>query len=218
MKKILILFFLLSFNISIGQVKYQLYVEEELILKSRELLIQQIGVKEKTGKNDGPKIKEYLKSVNLDEGAAWCQSLQYWCYYMAQKLTGLVNAILPIPKSGVANNTFVYAQKNGKKVKYEAEDNDFIIWRLQSSTWQGHIGRIIEVKKAGWVITVEGNTSNGLSGSQREGNVCARREQNIYHPLGRMNVRGLVGVSPIKKMSVKVPNKEEEKVIIRSFF
>jgi uncharacterized protein (TIGR02594 family) len=39
----------------------------------------EIGVKEKTGKNDGTKVEEYLKTTGLSKGNAWCGAFVNWC-------------------------------------------------------------------------------------------------------------------------------------------
>lgn len=38
----------------------------------------QIGVREKTGNNDGPAVKMYLATCNLSEGYAWCAAFVKW--------------------------------------------------------------------------------------------------------------------------------------------
>lgn len=38
----------------------------------------QIGTYEQTGKNDGPKVEMYLKTVNLPKGYAWCAAFVKW--------------------------------------------------------------------------------------------------------------------------------------------
>ena len=38
----------------------------------------QIGVREKSGKNDGPAVKMYLSTVGLSEGYPWCAAFVKW--------------------------------------------------------------------------------------------------------------------------------------------
>ena len=40
----------------------------------------QVGVREKTGKNDGPEIRKYLLEVDLSEGYAYCAAGLTWCH------------------------------------------------------------------------------------------------------------------------------------------
>jgi hypothetical protein len=78
--------------------------------------------------------------------------------------------------------------KTGKKVPYKAEVGDYIVWKTQGS-WTGHVGLITEVS-GDKVKTIEGNTS---SISVRTGGMVALKTRHIYHPIGKLKVRGLVG-------------------------
>lgn len=198
MKKIfLILILLCCFtSSSISQVKYQLYADSAVIAISRQTLREQVGIKELTGHNDGKQVESYLRSVNLIRGNPWCQALQYYCYYIAVKLLGLPSSYIPIPKSGLANDVYRYAKQNGHKVKYKAEIDDLIVYRLNNSNSKGHIARTDSVGKSGWVTTIEGNTSNDLKGNQREGNGCFKKTRNIFHPISTMYIKCIVGIKP----------------------
>src|SRR5690606_6071530 len=44
----------------------------------RRVYMGEIGVREATGKNDGPRIREYLRYVGLGEGYAWCAAFVCW--------------------------------------------------------------------------------------------------------------------------------------------
>ena len=85
------------------------------------------------------------------------------------------------------------AKKKGVLSEYIPEVNDLIVWKDKWSS-SGHIERIVAVLDNGWVITVGFNTSNGLKGSQANGNGVYYRKRNLYHPLTRiLIVRGLIG-------------------------
>lgn len=190
MKKIL--FFIFFFvTISYSQTKYLVKSDSLLVNKSLELAISENGTKEKTGKNDGYKVEQYLKSVNLRRGNPYCAAFQYYVFMKINDSLSL-NKSIPIAKTGLANGIYNVAKKNGSKGVYEAKINDLIVWKYPDS-YSGHIERIIKVKRGGWVTTIAGNTSNGKTGSQREGNGVFIRERNIYHPIGRMRIRGLIG-------------------------
>ncbi len=45
-----------------------------------EVATSQIGVKEKTGRNDGKEVAMYLKTYGLPEGYAWCAAFVNWVY------------------------------------------------------------------------------------------------------------------------------------------
>ena len=67
-------------------------------MTSREKVIavaaQEIGVLEATGKNDGPRVEAYLKSVGLAKGNPYCAAGVYWS---GKQALGNVN---PYPRSG----------------------------------------------------------------------------------------------------------------------
>ena len=44
----------------------------------RRIYTAEIGVREQTGRNDGPRIGEYLRYVGLDEGYAYCAAFTCW--------------------------------------------------------------------------------------------------------------------------------------------
>ncbi len=61
--------------------------------------VSQIGVHEQGGNNAGPEVNQYLASVGLDPGYAWCSAFVYWCFKQAAAQLGLVN---PCPKTAGA--------------------------------------------------------------------------------------------------------------------
>jgi len=184
MKKI-IWFFIIT-QAALSQLKYELPCKQELLLKSEQIALEQVGTKELTGKNDGRQVEIYQITVGLPKGSAYCAAGQYYCYYQACYQLQLNYNEIPFPKTGLANKVFNFAAINGQKKHYVPKRHDFIVWR-NGSTPFGHIERIISKGKAGWVKTVAFNTSlNNVQGVHI-------KKRNIYHPLSRMKVRGLVG-------------------------
>ena len=192
-----ILLLLLSLTCS-GQSKYELNCEPYLIELSRDSMLAQVGVKEKTGHNDGYKVEQYLKSVGLKKGNPYCAAGQYWCFAVNAKKT----TDIPIPKSGLANSAFNYAKKHGVKVGYFPAIDDLLIWQIAKAI-QGHIERITKVINAKFVMTVGFNTSNGKKGSQSDGNGVFPRLRDLYNPIGRLLIKGLVGIKPIRTTAEK---------------
>lgn len=174
--------------------KYEVPVNAHLLHCSRTVLLANVGVKELTGNNDGPKIRLFLKSVGINHDASYCAAYQYYCFDAITE----DKSMIPIKRTGVANQIYSDAKKRGKSVYYSPAVDDLITWKYGGS-WRGHIERVIEVHPAGWVITVGANTSNGKTGSQREGNGVFKRRRNVLHPLGRMNIRGLIGFNTEEK-------------------
>ena len=174
---IILVFFLLTAN-SISAVKYALPIAEDKQIEVIQLAKTQIGIKEET---NSKQIQKYLESVGIYTKASWCSAFQYWLqkqiYYQPY-----------YPRSAVANSIYDKAVKTGKKVPYKAEVGDYIVWKDPGS-WTGHVGLVIEVS-GDQVKTIEGNTS---SISVRTGGMVAEKMRHIYHPIGKLKVRGLVG-------------------------
>ncbi len=168
--------------------KYLLPANLQVLHCSRSIMLSEVGTKEKTGKNDGPQINKYLESVGIRTNAPYCAAFVFYCF----DVVTLDKNMIPITKTAVANQIFSEAKKLGIPTFYSASIDDLIVWKY-SNSWSGHIERIFEVHKAGWVLTVGANTSNGKRGSQREGNGVYIRRRNILHSLGRMYIRGLIG-------------------------
>lgn len=170
---------------------------------SLDLLRSQVGVKEATGRNDGPRVKAYLASVRLTEGNPWCLAVQYWAF--ANASTGVKP---PLLQTGLCSAAFNDAFRRGTLAPYIAEVGDLMFWKFLTSA-SGHVERIDSTRglRGGWVITIGGNTSPeppksahaSLNSSatttqrERDGGGVYRRARNIRHPLARMVMRGLVG-------------------------
>jgi hypothetical protein len=193
MKKIIVILmiFLCITSDSFSFEKYKLACNSKLLYKSREILIGEIGVREKSGRNDGPKIEAYLASVGLKKGLPYCAAGQYWCFERAAELLGIDKSAIPLARTGLANSMFNAAQK-GKKVRYKPEKDDLVVWKSINS-FNGHIERIIETGKAGWTYTVGFNTSGNCAGSQNEGEGVFKKRRNVYQPISRLMIRGLIG-------------------------
>lgn len=191
----ILLFYILTL-FSFSQEKYLINTTSEQLLSSEVYCSSVIGTIELTGKNDGAIIEEIISIGGGLKGYPYCYYYQYWAYEMAtQKInkTACTKVKNPMVKSGSSQAMFNYAKKLNKKVPYEVKKHDLIVWKSAKS-WSGHIERVKEVLGGGYVMTYAGNTNNGLSGSQREGNGIFIRKRNINHPLSRiLKIRGLVG-------------------------
>lgn len=188
MKRIIIIALILVAHSSLfAQSKYTLPCRAELLTASKDSLIEQIGTTERTGKNDGD-VKKYW-NLFTKYPIPYCAAGQYWCFYRACLDLKFPLSEIPIYKTALANGIFDNARKVGTKAKYAAAVNDLIIWKKPNS-YNGHVERIIEVQKAGWVTTVGFNTG---SGDARDGDGVWERRRNLFHILSRMQVRGLVG-------------------------
>ncbi|MBE2189333.1 MAG: CHAP domain-containing protein [Candidatus Kapabacteria bacterium] len=176
--------------------RYLISCDSELLMVSRDSLLAQVGIKEKTGRNDGRDVEAYLRSVGLAKGNPYCAAGQYWCFYSSAKDLGLPTKSIPIHKTGSTVTMLNHAIKIGQKTNSNPKVDDLMFWR-RPNQWSGHVERIIEVKKAGWVDTIGFNTSSGDIGSQDDGGGVYKRKRNIHHFLGRMVVRGFIGFKAV---------------------
>lgn len=184
---------ILILSISVySQSRYELECPKELIKCSYEFLIGEIG-KTETGNNRGI-ADAYNRSIGNPLGSPYCQAGQYWCYVQACTKLNLPYYLIPMPKNGLANSTFDYAKRLGKRTAYIPQVHDFIIWK-SFRDYTGHIERTVEILKGGWIYTVGFNTG---SRSQDNGEGVAKVKRNIKFPLNRIKkIRGLVGVRGI---------------------
>lgn len=191
MKRIFALILVISLFNSIttlqGANKYNVPCNVSLFDGSLDTLKTLVGVLEKTGKNDGEIIRKIQITCGLPVGAAYCQATQYHCFEKSRLFLGLPKSANPIPKNGLAQSSFNHAKKVGVKTAYTATIGDLIVWK-KGETIYGHIGRIVGIGEMGWVMVIEGNTSNG--GVQG----IFVKKRNIGHPLSRsLQIKGLVG-------------------------
>jgi hypothetical protein len=120
---------------------------------------KEIGVKEATGKNDGPRVEAYLKTVGLGKGYSWCAAFVK---------TGLNHCGIPNKINGWAptavNGFPVY---EGGEWITEPEPGDVFGIYSYSQKRIVHVGFYHRTKGYS-IITVEGNT-NGSGSANGDG-------------------------------------------------
>ena len=130
-----------------------------------EIAISQLGNHEQPkGSNTGPQVNEYLKSVGLKPGYAWCAAFVYWCAKWSNPET-------PLFKTGGVLNMWNKTDKKYRITKPQAGD----IFVMDFGKGLGHMGFVESVGKT-TITTIEGNTD---SNSGREGWEVARRTRKI---------------------------------------
>ena len=117
----------------------------------------ELGVREATGRNDGPRVKAYLAAVGLKTGAPWCAAFVSWAFLQSG---------LKQPKTAWSPDLFPAA----RLIKTPAPGLVFGIYFPELKRI-AHCGFVAQVK-GDWVSTLEGNTS--LAGS-REGDGVYRK-------------------------------------------
>ena len=163
--------------------------------KALAIAITQIGVKEDPiGSNGGPQVEQYLKSVGLGKGYAWCQAFVYWCFAEAAKELSIPNPV--VHTAGVLdcwNKTAVNVKLHQIEISSRPElvlPGDQVFFKHSATT--GHTG-IVEMvgpliiqgtERHGFVMhTIEGNTNEDGS---REGFEVLRKVRRFddAHLLG----------------------------------
>jgi hypothetical protein len=111
-----------------------------------------VGVREKTGKNDGKEVEEFLRSVNLGPGYAWCAAYVHFCLDKA----GVENNITAWSPTAENKKNFKY--RNGKIIKQPERADVFTLYypRLKRI---GHTGFFDGFLNESMIITNEGNTN-----------------------------------------------------------
>jgi len=122
-----------------------------------EIYTAEIGVREKTGNNDGERVEEYLRVCGLGKGYAWCAAFISWTFDKAG-----VKAIKSAwsPNWFPANKT-IYVRGNKNNLTPNRADV-LGITRTNGSVY--HVGFIDEwTNGSNFCISVEGNTNNAGS-------------------------------------------------------
>jgi len=126
--------------------------------------MQEVGVTEAPpGSNEGKRIEEYMGSVNLGDGYSWCAGFVRW----AMDQAGVER---PTVRSAAATDYITGSSTDATRVLRGVEEvpaGALAIWR-RGDTWRGHIGLVRRWNQA-CGRTVEGNTSPGEAGPQRDG-------------------------------------------------
>lgn len=165
-KSLYILIFILLFIVVNGSAQSE---HSNKIKSIRQTYLNQIGVRELTGKNDGISVEIYLKSVGLTKGNPWCAAFLYFC---------LNKNSIKAPKSGYCPDWFysniIYSPS--KKISIAIPDTaDVFGIYFPSEKRVAHVGFVDQ-----WigknVITVEGNTNDNGS---RDGNGVYRKMRPI---------------------------------------
>lgn len=149
-------------------------VQQPTAAEQRELLQivyhSQIGVREKTGKNDGPAVEMYLRSVGLGKGYAYCSAFVHWALDSA----GIENNVTAWSPSAHNSRNVVYENRRFKKDPTAGDV--FTIW-YTSKKRIAHTGFIDSWVNSSIVTTVEANTNDALS---REGDGVYMKKRPIH--------------------------------------
>lgn len=136
-----------------------------------------VGVREATGKNDGPEVARVLLTVGLGEGYSYCAATNYACYTWAgETLPGKPSDYAWSPTWADASKV---VWRPSDPSPYEAVPADVFTLYYPSLKRVGHTGLVLR-QEGQYVITFEGNTN---ADGAREGNgfwIKRRRLSEIH--------------------------------------
>jgi len=178
-------------NPVIGEVDYSIDEEPEVIqlvedrpktlsLEDKKanlttLYTSYIGVRERTGNNDGPEVEEFLSHEGLGKGYAWCAAFVSFCLDSA----GFKNTITAW--SPTAHNRKALIYTNGKFVGTPEPGHVFTIYYPKKKRI-GHTGFFDGWASKNITQTVEGNT-NGKKSREGDGVYVILRPINTIHSI-----------------------------------
>ena len=119
----------------------------------------EIGVREATGNNDGPRVAEYLRYCGLDEGYEWCAAFVSWCHGRAG---------YPEPRNAWAAALFPASRtvwSIGDDLSIPRPGDVFGIY-IASKRRIAHCG-FVDGWDGTWCHTVEGNAGNAVVRKRR---------------------------------------------------
>jgi len=135
------------------------------ILICRQKLVhiaqKEVGIREKTGKNDGSRIEEYLAAVKLKRGNPYCAAFLSWIYMQegfAKPRSGWSPDLVPrsrLTHDALPANIFGIYYPELRRI--------------------AHVGMIESVQHS-WAVTLEANTN--VAGS-REGEGVYRKRRHL---------------------------------------
>jgi hypothetical protein len=139
--------------------------------------LSQVGVREATGRNDGPEVEMYLRSVGLGKGYAWCGAFVRWVFDGCG-ISTRINAWSPTAHNG---RNLVWFEKKWHKTPEPGDVFTVYSIKLKRISHTGFFHRKINDS---FYETVEGNTNEGGS-REGDGVYMRRRSFNATYSITR---------------------------------
>ncbi len=147
-----------------------------------------VGIKEATGHNDGYFIEKFLKSVGRKKGDSYCAAFVSYCLDKSF-------AKYPKVRSGLARAFKLPGYIKAMDVFYGARvPGGYLVGFENIGTWSGHIEILRAASQGSTLYTIGANTSNGLKGSQSDGNGIYERTRKVC-PYGQFRITWFTKVS-----------------------
>lgn len=121
-----------------------------------------VGIREKTGNNDGPMVELIQETIGDHENEAWCMALVQTCIAYAEVKTGVKSPLFPAEHCLTVWRETPVEQR----VKFSPLPGAIVIWKHLDdqgrSTENGHTGCVVGCDETVFQA-VEGNTTSGLA-------------------------------------------------------
>jgi len=114
----------------------------------------ELGVREATGNNDGPRVEEYLRYTNLGKVYEWCAAFVSWVYGQAG---------FEVPRNPWSPALFPKARQISKDQCRSAD-----VFGIYGSAVKriNHVG-LVKEKQGQYIVTIEGNSNNRVESRRR---------------------------------------------------
>lgn len=151
--------------------------------------IGEVGAKE-VGTNSGRRVKGYLASCGLEEGAPWCACFMHWCFRESDKIIEPHKDFALAAKWATKGEVFRKGQEDmywsgelGHPFQRISMNGDTFTLFYSSLRRIGHVGMVIG-EDEDYLTTIEGNTN---SGGDREGEGVFKRKRlkSTIHTINR---------------------------------
>ena len=178
-----------------------------LPLSKEQLLIHEakrwVGITEQGGNNRGQLVTLFQRAAGgLANGEPWCMAFTQFCIQAVDNLAADYES--STQKSVLFKGEHCLTVWNkSQALKIDApKPGSLCIWQ-HGQTASGHVGIIVDINADGSIMTVEGNTSSGEVGNQREGDgVWLKRRRLDLSPVasakgdpcGSLRVKGFLRV------------------------
>ncbi|ERJ58975.1 hypothetical protein M472_09355 [Sphingobacterium paucimobilis HER1398] len=115
---------------------------------------KELGTREATDNNDGPRVEEYLRYTNLGKGYDWCAAFVSWSYGQAG---------FSVPRNPWSPALFPKARQISKDQCRSAD-----VFGIYGSAVKriNHVG-LVKEKQGQYLVTIEGNSNNRVESRRR---------------------------------------------------
>lgn len=191
----------------ICHVKTNTYLQKKLTFQDLVLINAEkyLYVRELTNNNDAPEIDKFLTYLGLPKHLPWCSA---YVVYVCKEAADSLQIKNPIFRTGKVSSLWEFSQENELRYKtFDSEEvlsgeikltkSDIPIWAsglIKNNDFSGHTGLVRYQINKDKFATIEGNTTPGDKGNQREGGGVYERERKLaigskFQVLGFIRVR-----------------------------